>query len=848
MRDQYYYVGQGFLLMFAITSRSSFEEIDSIYENILRVKDTDHWPCVLLGNKCDLEADRSVAYYEGREKAAQWGIPYFETSAKTRINIEESIFELCRMIPRQGLEYKLVIVGGGGVGKSAYTIQFIQNHFVDEYDPTIEDSYRKQVCISGLQGPAEPVKPKRTLAGKSLFGKLKAILTAPVVDNTPPPMKQVEVFSWEEFLEGASLPNTRVALYTETFLDNELEEEDIQDFDHEFLSSMGVEIAKDRLKILKASKGYKRKEKNNQTKAAIDPEVEVKTFEISDCNSLVVTLGDLVEEIPFMTGDPTICEGCNCILSGTSIIENDEWTCEFCGYVQEVFLEEEEMPHGDVQEYILEPAQSLDEKNESLVVFVVDTSGSMVVSSEVPPGFGLFSLQTGDHKTKRMQEEEELMKVLNPEGLNQVRYGQSNATYIARIECMQAAMHIQLEELQKSQPDRRVVLITFDNEVCIIGDGMNQNSVVRIAGDRLSKKDDLLKIGEEYELDSIHPVLESKQSLNDALFDLLESGATALGPALTVAVGIASQVARSEIILCTDGLSNIGVGCMEGSELSSSSSYYNSLGSLAKERGVTISVIGIEGEECGVSILGACAKITSGEVTIVSPLELQRTMRQIIDNPVIATDVSMRIKMHPAVGIKKNNGSVRSKISDIEIGNVTGTTDLSLRYGLTKKGKKKPIAEKSIPFQYQIVYRKLDGTKCIRVISHKKRCTESRSRTEGHTDVATVAVSAVQCISNIALEKEDYALCRDILFGYQRLLDRVAETDEQQEEYDIFIDKSQGIDACLKDIVEYNRRVTDAAARKFYWGRSATLNDFVCGARKNIHNRKGHIGEIKALI
>ena len=47
-------------------------------------------------------------------------------------------------------EYKLVVVGAGGVGKSALTIQLIQNHFVDEYDPTIEDSYRKQVQIYGL--------------------------------------------------------------------------------------------------------------------------------------------------------------------------------------------------------------------------------------------------------------------------------------------------------------------------------------------------------------------------------------------------------------------------------------------------------------------------------------------------------------------------------------------------------------------------------------------------------------------------------------------------------------------------------------------------------------------------
>lgn len=46
-------------------------------------------------------------------------------------------------------DYKLVVVGDDGVGKSTLTIQLIQNHFVDEYDPTIEDSYRKQVVIDG---------------------------------------------------------------------------------------------------------------------------------------------------------------------------------------------------------------------------------------------------------------------------------------------------------------------------------------------------------------------------------------------------------------------------------------------------------------------------------------------------------------------------------------------------------------------------------------------------------------------------------------------------------------------------------------------------------------------------
>lgn len=48
-------------------------------------------------------------------------------------------------------EIKVVIMGGGGVGKSALTVQFVRNVFVSTYDPTIEDTYRKPVIIDGQQ-------------------------------------------------------------------------------------------------------------------------------------------------------------------------------------------------------------------------------------------------------------------------------------------------------------------------------------------------------------------------------------------------------------------------------------------------------------------------------------------------------------------------------------------------------------------------------------------------------------------------------------------------------------------------------------------------------------------------
>ena len=48
-------------------------------------------------------------------------------------------------------DYKIVVVGEGGVGKSALTIQLLQNEFLEDYDPTIEDNYIKQVVIDSKQ-------------------------------------------------------------------------------------------------------------------------------------------------------------------------------------------------------------------------------------------------------------------------------------------------------------------------------------------------------------------------------------------------------------------------------------------------------------------------------------------------------------------------------------------------------------------------------------------------------------------------------------------------------------------------------------------------------------------------
>lgn len=60
MREQYMRTGEGFLLVYSITSRNSFEEISTFYQQILRVKDMDQFPVIIVANKCDLEYERQV--------------------------------------------------------------------------------------------------------------------------------------------------------------------------------------------------------------------------------------------------------------------------------------------------------------------------------------------------------------------------------------------------------------------------------------------------------------------------------------------------------------------------------------------------------------------------------------------------------------------------------------------------------------------------------------------------------------------------------------------------------------------------------------------------------------------
>ncbi|CAG8518478.1 2641_t:CDS:2, partial [Acaulospora colombiana] len=77
----------GYILVYSVTSRQSFEMIKIIRDKILAYMGTDWVPIVLVGNKTDLHLQRQLTSEEGKELATQWNCAWTEASAKHNENI-----------------------------------------------------------------------------------------------------------------------------------------------------------------------------------------------------------------------------------------------------------------------------------------------------------------------------------------------------------------------------------------------------------------------------------------------------------------------------------------------------------------------------------------------------------------------------------------------------------------------------------------------------------------------------------------------------------------------------------------------------------------------------------------
>ena len=214
------------------------------------------------------------------------------------------------------------------------------------------------------------------------------------------------------------------------------------------------------------------------------------------------------------------------------------------------------------------------------------------------------------------------------------------------------------------------------------------------------------------------------------------------------------------MVVCTDGLANVGLGALDelktDDERDAATAFYNRVGLLAVDKGVAVDVIGcvarssgggcgltsvltgvrgwrracsIEGEGCDVETLTAMVETSGGEIDKVNPMELHKNFGTAMANPVLATKVSATIMLHAGLHFRNDaDGVVSANRMVRDLGNATKDTELTFEYSNKTRAQ---LAAGGIdlstlthfPFQVQIRYTKRTLLAAVCVSGYSLLCS-----------------------------------------------------------------------------------------------------------------------------
>lgn len=187
---------------------------------------------------------------------------------------------------------------------------------------------------------------------------------------------------------------------------------------------------------------------------------------------------------------------------------------------------------------------------------------------------------------------------------------------LTRLDCVREAVQDEVTKMKMEKSTKIVGLIAFGSEVTVFDH--KKGSFMKMD---VNNFEDFKKIAKEasgYSIKDWGPISKKYQIIEGILQKLPTSYGTAIGPALLTAVEIASKgPTGSRVIICTDGESNVGIGSHGNTD-----PFYSEIGEYAKDKGVSVSVIGIKGVDVNLKQLGKVTHATNGAVMKVDPLKI----------------------------------------------------------------------------------------------------------------------------------------------------------------------------------------------------------------------------------
>ena len=498
---------------------------------------------------------------------------------------------------------------------------------------------------------------------------------------------------------------------------------------------------------------------------------------IVDTNVVSLDLSSLKEAAVMATGDPIFCSNCSGAFSLysriTELSETSQlWTCEFCGTGNSICIEPEEIPRGQIMDYMLMSSSQMIKENKSggekkggiTVIFCIDISGSMCVTEPINGNIKLKhkkKFDLGGFSDFNMDE--------------QYLQGENAVTYVSRLECVQAAIESQLQSMAKTTSNRKIGLIAFNSDISIYGDGTSDPAI--LTGDKLNSFETCFEAGISLQSKLKSSIKDTYENLTEKITNLSESGPTALGPALISAIGLASEgLSGSRVIICTDGLANVGIGRLDD-DPNIAEEFYLRAANIAKDKGIEVSVISIEGEECKLSKLSKVCEITGGEVTRVNMMNIATEFANILETPIIATQVSVIIKIHRGLCFRyQDEYLVDNNTLKRELGNVTDGSEFAFEYSIRSTEELAHLnidldTVKQFPFQSQIHFTNNEGMRCMRVITALQDTTDDLNRAGG-ASLKVLGVNAAQGCAHLA-NKGEYRESEAVMRSWKRMMKRM---------------------------------------------------------------------------